>query len=85
MKEPAFKPDVWIAFQQETTGGFGRIIGGTHTDGAWHYTVQGSSANGELREVREDEITLSLQNGSWMTPSHVGGQGSVYTDTTPSM
>lgn len=85
MQEPAFKPEVWVTFQQDTTGGFGKIIGAHYDGTTWQYTVSGSSANGELHAVREDEVTLSLQNGSWMAPSHIGGGGSVYTDTTPSI
>jgi len=85
MTEPAFKPETWVAFQQDTTGGFGRVTGGHYEDNSWSYTVQGSSADGALHSVREDEVTLSLQNGSWMAPSRAAGQGSVYTDTTPSI
>lgn len=85
MTEPAFKPEVWIAFQQDTTGGFGQIIGGYHDGTTWSYTVKGVSADGALHAVREDQITLSLQNASWVAPSHAGGQGSAYTDTTPTL
>lgn len=86
MTEPVFKPEVWVVFEEETTGGFGRIVGAYYEDEAWYYNVAGSLVTGELTAVHEDHITLSLQNGSWMAPSRLsGGQGSVYTDTTPSL
>jgi hypothetical protein len=85
MHEPSFKPETWITYQQETNGGFGKIIGGHYDGTSWHYTVQGASAGGELQTVHENTITFSLQNGSWMAPTHLTGQGSIYTDTTPSL
>ena len=85
MTEPAFKPETWVLFEQETTGGFGQITGGHYDGENWQYTLKGASANGELHTILETEVTLSLQNGSWMAPTHLGGQGSVYTDTTPSL
>lgn len=81
MKEPAYKPDQWIAFQNDGIGGFGQIAGGNFDGDAWEYTVKGSLTDGQLREVRESDITLLLQNGSWLAPSHFGGQGSAYTET----
>ena len=85
MTEPTFKPETWIVFQQETNGGFGRIVGGYHDGESWQYTVEGASLSGDFHAVRNDEVTLALQNGSWIAPSKAGGQGSVYTDTTPSL
>lgn len=79
MKEPTYKPEQWITFEQEGAGGFGKIIGGSFDEG-WTYTVKGSLANGELCMVHEKEIVYLLQNGSWLAPSHFGGQGSVYSD-----
>ena len=81
MPEPTYKPQDWIAFQQDDTGGFGTIIGGAYDGEQWYYTVQGSLVDGTLQSVREDEITLVLQNGSWLAPAHFGGQGSAYTES----
>ena len=80
MKEPTYKPHDWIAFEQGDLGGFGQVIGGSFSEDGWEYIVSGSLAGGSDRAVREDEISLVLQNGSWLAPSHFGGHGSAYTE-----
>jgi hypothetical protein len=80
MKEPTYKPDQWIAFESNTLNGFGQIVGGTYDDG-WYYTVRGLNAHGNLASVPEADIVYLLQNGSWLAPSHFGGRGSIYSDS----
>ncbi len=82
MKEPTYKPESWIIYQQGTFGGYGRIIGAAFDGENWNYTTQGSLVNGELHAVKEDEITFLFQNGSWLAPTHLDSRGgSAYTDT----
>ncbi len=80
MKEPAYKPETWVSFQQDEVGGFGRIIGGSFDGESWEYTIQGSSVDGLLYSAREDEIGYVLQNGSWLAPTGIGNHGSAYKD-----
>lgn len=81
MKEPTFKPEQWITYQDGIGGGFGRIVGGVFENEAWVYTVAGASANGEHTQVAEASIIYLLQNNSWLAPTSFGGQGSVYSNT----
>lgn len=79
MNEPTFKPDEWVIFKQDTLGGFGQIIGGTFDGNEWQYIVKNSLIDGTHRSVSENEITHTLENGNWSTPTHFGGAGSAYT------
>jgi len=79
MKEPTYKPDQWIAFENEAESGFGQIVGGSFENG-WCYTLSGVTAHGDLTSVAEADIIYLLQNGSWLAPSHFGGRGSIYSD-----
>ncbi len=81
MKEPIYKPEYWVTYQQGEAGGFGRIIGGSFDGETWLYTVKGVHANGDLQAVREDEIGYLFQNGSWLAPTGSGARGtSAYKD-----
>lgn len=79
MKEPIYKPDTWVTYQQAEVGGFGRIIGGSFVSGIWRYTLSGVLTNGQYITIKEDEIIFTLQNGSWIAPTHMSGGGSAYT------
>jgi hypothetical protein len=79
VKEPIFKPDQWITFEQGTVGGFGQIVGAAFDGTHWFYSVSGSLDDGSLRMVREDHIVHLFQNGSWLAPTSFGGQSSAYT------
>lgn len=80
MKEPTYKPEQWIVYEQDGAGGFGQIIGGIFDGESWLYTVSGVSVDSEYVQVEQDEITHLLQNGSWLAPSHFGGHTSVYSE-----
>lgn len=83
MTEPTYKPEQWVTFEQNGTGGFGQIIGGSFSGSAWSYNVKGALANSQNHSVKESEIAHLLTNGSWLAPTHIGGSGSAYTDTPP--
>lgn len=80
MKEPMYRPEYWVTYQQGETGGFGRIIGGSFDGESWHYTIQGSLTDGTHCSVREEEIGYLFQNGSWLAPSGGGNHASAYKD-----
>ena len=80
MKEPIYKPEHWITYQQGETGGFGRIVGGHFNSESWYYTVEGASADGTHTAVRESEIRFLFTNGSWLAPTSTGSSGSAYKD-----
>lgn len=78
MNEPAYKPSTWILFQQGDGGGFGQVIGGNYDGETWVYTVSGSLQGGELRGVRQEEVTFLLDNGTWLAPTNFSGENSAY-------
>lgn len=81
MKQPAYKPETWVLFQQGETGGYGHVIGASFENGTWLYTVAGSLGDGSTRAVREEDITQLLQSGSWQAISvSAGNGGSAYQD-----
>lgn len=80
MKQPTYKPEAWVLYQQESTGGYGHIIGASFNGEVWLYTVAGPQADGSHATVREDEITQILQNGSWLAISVSAASSSAYQD-----
>jgi len=80
VKQPAYKPDTWVTYQQGHAGGFGRIIGGLFDGNEWIYTVSGLMTDGAHHAVREHEISHTLQNGSWVAPTALGSNESAYKD-----
>ena len=80
MKEPQFKPEYWVTYKQGEIGGFGRIIGGTFDGAAWHYTIQGSLADGSDNSVLESDITYLFQNGTWISTAGGPNNSSAYKD-----
>jgi len=81
MKQPTYKPETWITFQQGETGGFGRIVGATFDGEAWVYSVAGANADGSHHAVRETEVSQLFQNNSWLTPTTAASSSSAYQDT----
>ncbi|MGV9002300.1 MAG: hypothetical protein ACOH18_05100 [Candidatus Saccharimonadaceae bacterium] len=80
MKEPIYKPDMWVSYQQDEVGGFGRIIGGSFDGENWHYTIAGSREDGSSHSAKETEIGYVMQNGSWLAPTTANASSSVYKD-----
>lgn len=85
MREPLYKPEHWVTYQQGTGGGFGRIVGASFDGTTWIYSVAGPVLNTTYAGVQESEITMLFENGSWLAPRQNGSGnvgGSAYTDTT---
>lgn len=80
MKQPTYKPEAWVLFQQGNNGGYGQVIGATFDGSAWLYTVTGSRVFGTYTTVREEEIKQVLQNGSWLTVTAASASASAYQD-----
>jgi hypothetical protein len=83
MNEPLYKPTTWVAFEFESEGGFGQIVGGAFDGSEWFYMISGSLDDGTIRSVPQHKITYLFQNGSWLAPTSFGGQNSAYTETNP--
>lgn len=81
MKQPIYKPEAWVLYEQETAGGYGRVTGANFDGQTWVYTVSGASSNGSHVTVREEQVTQVLQNGSWLTVTNSAAASSAYQDT----
>lgn len=79
MNEPAYKPNQWVLYQvEETSAGFGQVVGGLYIDGTWKYHVRGATDSETNVQVHQDAITFILENGNWTAPQHFGGSNSAY-------
>ncbi len=79
MNEPVFKPGKWISFQKDdTTGGFGKIIGGYFDGTNWLYAVEHATSSAGTTHVLFDEIKYSYEGETWMVPNTIVGNSSVY-------
>lgn len=81
MKQPLYKPEAWVLYEQGTSsGGYGRVAGATFNSESWLYTVSGANADGSHHTVREEEVRQVLQNGSWLTITNSAASSSAYQD-----
>ena len=77
--EPAFKPGEWVIYElEDSTTGFGQILGGLTSENVWTYNVHGPALNGDGVQVPEKAVKFTLENGNWTAPTHFGGSNSVY-------
>jgi len=80
MKQPTYKPETWVLYQQDETGGYGEIVGARYEGETWFYTVSGVSVDGSDVSVREEEVKQIMQNGSWLTVAAASASSSAYQD-----
>lgn len=80
MKQPTYKPEAWVLYEEGTGGGYGRVTGANFDGESWVYTVSGALADGSLASVREEDIKQVLQNGSWLTITNAAASSSAYQD-----
>lgn len=80
MKQPTYKPEAWVLYEQGNGGGYGHVVGATYSGETWLYTVAGTRADGSHTIIREEEVKQVLQNGSWLTVTTTGASASAYQD-----
>ena len=81
MITPLFKPQQWVLYQQENSGGYGAIVGATFDDQGWLYSIKGPELDTTSIAVAELDITHTYENGSWIEMNHeTGTSASAYTD-----
>ena len=75
MKEPLYKPEHWVIYQQGTTGGFGKITGGLFTNEAWHYYIAVANSScvnpGDVYSAPIDNNATSVNNTVIIAESEV--------------